>query len=192
MAVQRLEILAGLFDDHVGDEDAIDAGLFRGGAEIFQPEAKDGIVVGEDDEAGAGVAAMRSPAARASTSCRRVPFFTARSLARWITGPSARGSLKGTPSSSTSAPASIAASGDVVGGLEVGIADGDVGNEAGFAGETGSASSLLSGKLQLARQDAHVLVAAAGDVDDDDVARRHVSAQRGCIRRRRARFRARG
>src|SRR5580658_683302 len=46
----------------------------------------------------------------ASTSLRRVPRAPARSLARWITGPSASGSLKGTPSSITCAPASMAAS----------------------------------------------------------------------------------
>src|SRR5271156_5926612 len=39
-----------------------------------------------------------------------VPPFRARSLARWMVGPSATGSLNGTPSSITSAPASAAAS----------------------------------------------------------------------------------
>ena len=51
----------------------------------------------------------RISAARVSTCCSDVPCLSARSLARWMTGPSATGSLKGTPSSITLAPASMAA-----------------------------------------------------------------------------------
>ncbi len=57
---------------------------------------------------------------------------SARSLARWITGPSATGSLKGTPSSMTSAPASMAASATSRDTSRDGIAAGDVGDEAGL------------------------------------------------------------
>ena len=39
----------------------------------------------------------------------RIPRASARSDARWITGPSASGSENGKPSSTTSAPASTAA-----------------------------------------------------------------------------------
>ena len=54
MAMESFEVLAGFFDDHVGNEDAIDAGLRRGCAEVFEAEAENGIVVGEDNEAGLG------------------------------------------------------------------------------------------------------------------------------------------
>src|SRR5580693_6968880 len=53
-------------------------------------------------------ACWRISAASFSTSARETPCSSARWLARWITGPSATGSLNGTPSSITSAPASIA------------------------------------------------------------------------------------
>ena len=54
----------------------------------------------------------------------------ARSLARWITGPSATGSLKRErPSSMTSAPASIAARGNIPRGGEIRIAAGEIGDE---------------------------------------------------------------
>ena len=47
----------------------------------------------------------RNAATIASTSARPTPCASARSEARWITGPSAIGSENGTPSSITSAPA---------------------------------------------------------------------------------------
>ena len=45
----------------------------------------------------------------ASTCGRPMPRDSARSLAFWMTGPSAMGSLKGTPSSMMSAPPSASA-----------------------------------------------------------------------------------
>src|SRR6188474_3356206 len=44
-----------------------------------------------------------------SVSARRIPFSSARRVDSWITGPSARGSLKGTPSSRRSHPSSQSA-----------------------------------------------------------------------------------
>ena len=61
---------------------------------------------------------------------------------------------------------------DVVRRREVGIADGEVGDEAGLAGEMDRHGRLGSGEVEFAGEDAHVFVAAAGDVDDQDVARR--------------------
>src|SRR3990172_9559982 len=46
-----------------------------------------------------------TPASMVRTFSRVAPAARARSVARWITGPSARGSENGTPTSSTSAPA---------------------------------------------------------------------------------------
>src|SRR5215204_3246544 len=48
----------------------------------------------------------RNVLSMARTLCRLAPEAIARSVARWITGPSASGSEKGTPISRTSAPAS--------------------------------------------------------------------------------------
>src|SRR6266403_2257446 len=53
--------------------------------------------------------ALRISRTRSITRASVAPFFSARSEARWIVGPSASGSLKGTPSSMTSAPASAIA-----------------------------------------------------------------------------------
>jgi hypothetical protein len=52
----------------------------------------------------------RKPRTKASTCGMPMPRASARSPAFWITGPSAMGSEKGTPSSITSAPASAIAS----------------------------------------------------------------------------------
>ena len=48
------EILRGLFDNHVGDEHAVDAGGFGIVGEFVQTVAEDGIEIAEDDEAGGG------------------------------------------------------------------------------------------------------------------------------------------
>ena len=57
-------------------------------------------------------------------------------MARWMMGPSASGSLKGTPSSITSAPASMAAMRDFARGVERGVAGGQIDNQARFVIET--------------------------------------------------------
>ncbi len=54
------EVFGGLFDDHVGEQDAVDAGLGSRGAEGGQAHADDGIEVGEEDEAGSGAGVARS------------------------------------------------------------------------------------------------------------------------------------
>ena len=69
----------------------------------------------------------RATSARIPTSV--VPEASARAAAAWFTGPSAIGSLNGTPSSSTSAPARRERDGEPLGRREVGIAGGDVGDE---------------------------------------------------------------
>src|SRR6266404_869616 len=52
---------------------------------------------------------LRKAAVMVSTSSRPTPLASARSDARWMTGPSAIGSENGTPSSITSAPAAVSA-----------------------------------------------------------------------------------
>src|SRR6185312_10292202 len=109
-----------------------------------------------------GRAARRS-LARASTSARLVPFATARSLARWITGPSARGSLKGTPSSITSAPASMAASPMA----RVVFKSGSPAVR--YATRPGLPSNRIgtfgSFEIEFAGKNSHVFIAASGEVD---------------------------
>src|SRR6267378_1249768 len=84
---ENAAIVFGFFRREVRDEDAIGAGDCCGGSEFFETHLQDGIVVAEEDERD----------------------LSARSVPRWIVGPSASGSLKGTPSSMTSAPASASA-----------------------------------------------------------------------------------
>ena len=71
-------------------------------------------------------------------------MFQCASLARWITGPSATGSLKGTPNSITSAPAEIAASATSPSYPQVRIAAGKVGDESGLSMEV---SGMLGSEL---------------------------------------------
>ena len=106
------------------------------------PQTQDRVEIGEDDEPASAGAQRAIPRASASTSASVVPLATARWLARSMTGPSASGSLKGTPSSSTSAPASMAASAMCARRGEVGIADGEVDHEAGFLSKSDRHSSV--------------------------------------------------
>ncbi len=48
------EVLAGLFDDHVGEEDSVGSGFGCGGAELLHAEADYGVEIGEEDEAAVG------------------------------------------------------------------------------------------------------------------------------------------
>src|SRR6267378_7609490 len=116
------------------------------------------------------------------TPARVVPALSARSEARWIVGPSASGSLNGTPSSITSAPASARARTNLC------VASSD-GSPAVMYATMPSSPAVRSsakrfeirvefwdalvidvGRLKQPLIRVHVLVAAAGDVDDDQVA----------------------
>ena len=74
-----------------------------------QPIAQNWIQISEDDQPGIWPCRANFAGNPRAHPPGCVPRATARSLARWITGPSASGSLNGTPSSITSAPASMAA-----------------------------------------------------------------------------------
>ena len=103
----------------VDDEHAVDARVARPRDEVLDAHRFDRIRVAHEHD-GRGVVASRgtprcSRARRVEASRRAC---SARSLERWITGPSAIGSENGTPSSRMSAPASTSAciSGTVSGG----------------------------------------------------------------------------
>ncbi len=66
-----------------------------------------------------------------STPSSVAPAASARSVARWITGPSASGSENGTPISRTSAPARSRRLRISAGDVEVGIAGRHIRDEAG-------------------------------------------------------------
>src|SRR5882724_5987301 len=108
----------------------------------------------------------RSSEASFSTSPKVVPFCKARSLALWITGPSATGSLNGTPSSITSAPASIAAriTARLVarsGSPQVTYAT-NPGRELNLTMDFSERRRLIERKVFA--QNAHILIAATGDI----------------------------
>ena len=70
---------------------------------------------------------------------------------------------------------------DLAGGREVGVAGGEVDDEAGLVGEADRhrcSSPMRPCSLQFAGEDAHVLVAAAGEVDHEDVVRAILGARR--------------
>ena len=127
--LHRAQIIAGFFHWKIGHQRSIYASFSRCDAELLQPKLQNGIQVREDDKAGIGL--PRICFATSSTPAKLVPCCSARSLARWMTGPSATGSLNGTPSSITSAPASIAASATSREVSRLGIAAGDIGHQAG-------------------------------------------------------------
>ena len=133
--MESCEVVAGFFDDHVGDEDAVDAGLLRGGAEVFEPEPENGIVVGEDDEAGLGALEAQSGGegedvveAGAVLHGALAGALDDGAVGEWI--------AEGDAEFEDVRARVNCGDRDVVSGREVGVADGDVGDEAGFAGET--------------------------------------------------------
>ena len=102
--VQPIPHVAGLLDRQIEREHAIHTS--RGGArgELGNAHADDRVDVREEHDWARQSRPARWPRARARPrGC--VPAASARSVARWMTGPSASGSENGTPTSSTSAPA---------------------------------------------------------------------------------------
>ena len=91
--------------------------------------AQDRIGVGEEHDRRVD---PRRASSRIISSAPRsvVPLASARSDARWITGPSASGSENGTPTSRTSAPFVGQRDQDLRGAREIRIAGRDVGHEA--------------------------------------------------------------
>ena len=87
---------------------------------------------------------LRNSATKPSTSLSDTPCFNARSLERWITGPSAIGSENGTPSSITSAPPFDQRVHERHGERRLGIAGGDEGNRAPCGPAACSASKVAA------------------------------------------------
>src|SRR6516162_1248174 len=111
-------------------------------------------------------ACWRTSLARFNTDINVVPERNARSLARWIAGPSATGSLNGTPSSITSAPAPIAANTTSLVVCKSGSPQVTYATSPGLCLKV---SDIGSRNRQLLPQDADVLVPAAADIDDHHI-----------------------
>src|SRR6476620_12474864 len=119
---------------------------------------------------------VRNVATMASTSARPTPCASARSLARWMTGPSAIGSENGTPSSITSAPPPTSAcmSGTALAGVGSPAVTKGI---SAFRASRRSVSKVAAirdiGRLELDAEllcdGVHVLVAAPGEVDEQDL-----------------------
>src|ERR1700728_1975523 len=103
-----------------------------------------------------------------------VPACKARSLPRWITGPSAMGSEKGTPSSMRSAPPRSRAA------ISLGVAEGDGSPATMYAMRAGRCSARKRSKsllilvrielLQIFAIDVGVFVASSREIDDEHFA----------------------
>ena len=134
MTVEGFEVFTGFFNDHVGDEDAVDAGLLRGSTEVFESEAEDGIVVGEDDQAGCG-----TPGAKGGGESEYVAeagaIFDGAFAGALDDGAVGKWIAEGDAELEDVGARVNGGDRDVVGGRDVGVADGEVGDEAGFAGE---------------------------------------------------------
>ena len=128
---------------------------------------------------------FRISAAISSTRPRFVPARSARSDARWITGPSAIGSENGTPSSIRSAPPRSSAATSAGVRLRVRIAGGEVGNQRRTALLPQTLEQLRDARhydvefLDVLAVDVDVFVAAAGEIDDKDLVLRRGRAPDG-------------
>src|SRR5580704_7646797 len=108
MALQGGEIFVSFLGRQIGGQNSVSASRRGSFGKFLKTHLQNGIEIAEQDR-GASVR-VRRWLTSSSTPARVVPPRNARSLARWMTGPSATGSLNGTPSSIMSAPASAAAS----------------------------------------------------------------------------------
>src|SRR5579859_2097076 len=140
---------------------------------------------------------FRSALTKSITPASVVPPRNARSLARWIVGPSATGSLNGTPSSITSAPASAAASTI----FSVAASDGSpavIYATNPISPERASCSKRLPMRVcavvfafaassDISRQDLHIFVSAPGNIQNHKLVALHLRSTvhqlRQCVRR---------
>ena len=99
--VARGEDRLGLLEREVGDDQPADPALRQLGGEALGP-ARDRSGWRNTSARPGRSSAIRAPASR--TACTVAPASSAFVAAAWITGPSASGSLNGTPSSIRSAP----------------------------------------------------------------------------------------
>ena len=135
-AAHLAQILARLFDNHVGGQHAIHAGRRGIVGKLAQAIAQNRIQIAEDHQS-----RIRSRSANLarkpknilqSRAARQCPFTCPLD----DRAHRASGSLKGTPSSITSAPASIAASRNFACCVEAGIAGRQINNQARLVIET--------------------------------------------------------
>src|SRR5487761_1194200 len=140
---------------------------------------------------------FRSTATKSITAASVVPLRSERSLARWIVGPSATGSLNGTPNSSTSAPASAAAKAISTAAVSDGspaviyatkpISLVRASSSNRLPIRVCNASFAFVASLDIARQNFHILVPAPGNIQNDQLVAPHFwrapHQLRQCVRR---------
>jgi hypothetical protein len=143
VAAQSFKVFGGFFDDHVGDEDAVDASLLGGCTEILQAEAEDWIVVGEDDKAGLG--ALDAKGGGESEDVVQAGSVADGAFAGALNdGAIGDGIAEGDAEFEDVGAGIDGGDGDVVGGREVGVTDSDVGDETWLAGKTYRHRLLIS------------------------------------------------
>src|SRR5262245_42538660 len=126
------------------------------------------------------VTSARTDSTSFNTPRRLVPAASARSVARWITGPSASGSENGTPTSRTSAPARSSA-------FRISADRARSGSPAVTYVTSPGRFSARSRSNVLASRDmflhgVHVLVAAAGEIDQNQPVRSELTCEFGRVR----------
>ena len=191
-------IIAGFFGRQIGCQHAVGARCCRGVGEFLQAHLQDRIEIAEEHQRHVACA-VRSRADKIDHARERGPAAQ-RAFARALNRRAhrRRGSLNGTPSSITSAPASAAAKTIFSLAVERRIARGDIGDQAQFAGlgklakrrgdspcglprrSAGLAATRDLGMAasDIAREGFHVFVAAAGNIQDDDFVFLHLGARR--------------
>ena len=154
---------------HVGDQQAVGAGL-RGIAHEAGPRDDD-IGISQDAERDVRMARAKPRDQRRSNRRPGRPAASARCAAAWITGPSATGSEKGMPTSIMSAPPSTTASSSSRAGFEVRIAEHQESAERALAARQPLEHRRIAAHSSSALRLGDVLVAAAGQTDEDGAVR---------------------
>ena len=190
--MQMLEILIRLFHNHVGEQHAVDSGGRSGGAETLHPKTENRIVIGEDDQADSrsfcaqffcqGENIFEPSTASHGTLAGTLDH---RPICQWI----AEGNTKFHHVRTVVNRRQR----NCMRRRQVWIAGRQVSNKAGFICKADRHSFCSSSlQVQLARQDTHILVAAAGKVQTSMSCGMKASAQAELLRPPRVRSPAPG
>ena len=197
---------SAVLDGQVDDEERVDPGLGRLAPRRAPRRARRAGCSSRRGRCGVRLGRLESRAPRAASPRARRPAAIARWLARAMAGPSAVGSLKGTPSSRMSAPASDARAREIDALVDAGIADAQVRDEdlachRRTRDRDGSRRAAVRAggaalRAQVCEQRRQVLVAAPREARGRSTrggrARARARARRPRCARRRAPSRARG
>ena len=166
------EILLGFFDDHVDDEDAVGAGGLCIVGKAGEAEAEDGIEVSENNEAGGGAGGANVARDGENVSQTRAAGESA------LAGALDDGTIAERVAERDAELDDVCArvnggDGDAAGRVERRIAGRQVRNQARFLMEDDRHRGSGPLDVQLTSENAHVLIAASGEVHYKYVTRAH-------------------